>query len=87
MPLQLIFPNESFATMLTDVRPLTSVDKCVTSEFILAGIRFTAHNALERPLTRVDAGVNHKTFIPEETFSTGLTTEWEVVRVDPHVVL
>jgi len=35
----------------------------------------------------VDAGVNHKTFVPEETFSTGLATEREVVCVDPHVVL
>ena len=73
--------------MLTDVWPLTSVNKCVACEFILAGIGFTTHNALEWPLTSVDACVNHKPLIPKETFSTGFTTEREVVSVDPHVIL
>ena len=63
------------------------MNKCVTCEFILAGIRFTTHNALERPLTSVDARMNNKTLIPKETLATGLTTEREVVSVDPHVVL
>lgn len=64
MTLHLIFPNKTFATMLTDVWPLTSVNKRVACEFILAGIGFTTHNALEWPLTSVDACVNHKTLIP-----------------------
>ena len=57
--LQLVFPDKTLATNLANVRTLTSVNKGVSSEFILVGVGLAANNALERPLTCMDACMNN----------------------------
>jgi len=57
--LQFVLPHKALAAMLTNVGALSGVYESVSGEFILVGVGLAANNALERPLTCMDACMNN----------------------------